>query len=88
DRMGPFKRIAQIGATIGREFSYETLNAVANTPAEQIEAALNHLEQAGLITRRGHPPDALYSFKHVMIQNAAHDSLLHSERRKLHSRIA
>lgn len=88
DRMGPFKRVAQIGATIGREFSYETLHAVANTPAEQIEAALNHLEQAGLIMRRGHPPDALYSFKHVMIQNAAHASLLHSERRKLHSRIA
>ncbi|MBW8858079.1 MAG: adenylate/guanylate cyclase domain-containing protein, partial [Bradyrhizobium sp.] len=54
----------------------------------QIEAALNHLEEAGLIMRRGHPPDALYSFKHVMIQNAAHASLLHSERRKLHSRIA
>ncbi|QOZ07459.1 AAA family ATPase [Bradyrhizobium sp. CCBAU 51765] len=87
DRMGPFKRIAQIGATIGREFSYETLHAVANTPAEQIVAALNHLEDAGLIMRRGHPPDALYSFKHVMIQNAAHASLLHSERRKLHSRI-
>jgi class 3 adenylate cyclase/predicted ATPase len=88
DRMGPSKRIAQIGATIGREFSYETLHAVANTPAEQIETALNHLEESGLIMRRGHPPDALYSFKHVMIQNAAHASLLHSERRKLHSRIA
>ena len=88
DRMGPFKRIAQIGATIGREFSYETLHAVADTPAEQIEAALDHLEVAGLIIRRGDPPDALYSFKHVMIQNAAHASLLHSERRKLHSRIA
>ncbi|MBR0716864.1 AAA family ATPase [Bradyrhizobium liaoningense] len=88
DRMGPFKKIAQIGATIGREFSYETLQTVADAPADQIEAALNHLEEAGLIIRRGHPPDALYSFKHVMIQNAAHASLLHSERRKLHSRIA
>ena len=88
DRMGPFKKIAQIGATIGREFSYETLNAVASAPGEQIEAALSRLEEAGLIVRRGHPPDALYSFKHVMIQNAAHASLLHSERRKLHSRIA
>lgn len=88
DRMGPFKRIAQIGATIGREFSYETLHAVADTPAEQIEAALDHLEAAGLVIRRGDPPDALYAFKHVMIQNAAHASLLHSERRKLHSRIA
>ncbi|MCP3472299.1 AAA family ATPase [Bradyrhizobium sp. CCGUVB1N3] len=88
DRMGPFKKIAQIGATIGREFSYETLHAVANTPADQIEAALDHLEEAGLIVRHGHPPEALYAFRHVMIQNAAHASLLHSERRKLHSRIA
>jgi class 3 adenylate cyclase/predicted ATPase len=88
DRMGPFKRIAQIGATVGREFSYETLCAVANLPASQIEAALSHLEDAGLIVRFGFPPDALYSFRHVMIQNAAHDSLLNSERRRLHARIA
>jgi class 3 adenylate cyclase/predicted ATPase len=88
DRMGPFKKIAQIGATIGREFSYEILCAVANLPENQIEAALSHLEDAGLIVRFGFPPDALYSFKHVMIQNAAHDSLLHSERRRLHAQIA
>jgi class 3 adenylate cyclase/predicted ATPase len=88
DRMGPFKKIAQIGATIGREFSYEILRAVAEVPAGEIEAALDHLEQAGLIVRRGHRPDAVYAFKHVMIQDAAHSSLLHSERRRLHSRIA
>ena len=88
DRMGPFKKIAQIGATIGREFSYEILCAVASLPENEIEAALSHLEEAGLIVRFGFPPDALYSFKHVMIQNAAHDSLLHSERRRLHARIA
>ncbi|HLG80782.1 MAG TPA: AAA family ATPase [Bradyrhizobium sp.] len=88
DRMGPFKKIAQIGATIGREFSYEILCAVANLPENQIEAALSHLEDAGLIVRFGFPPDALYSFRHVMIQNAAHDSLLHSDRRRLHAQIA
>ncbi|MDF0498739.1 ATP-binding protein [Bradyrhizobium yuanmingense] len=88
DRLGPFKRVAQIGATIGRQFSYEMLNAVASVPADQIEAALDRLEEAGLIVRLGHPPDALYSFKHVMIQDAAHASLLRSERRRLHARIA
>ena len=88
DRMGPFKRVAQIGATIGRQFSYEMLNAVASLPAEQIEAALDRLEEAGLIVRLGQPPDALYSFKHVLIQDAAHASLLRSERRRLHARIA
>lgn len=88
DRMGPFKKIAQIGATIGREFSYEILRMIADVPADRIEAALNHIEEAGLIVRRGRPPDAVYSFRHAMIQDAAHSSLLHSERRKLHSRIA
>lgn len=88
DRMGSFKKIAQIGATIGREFSHGILRAVAETPPDEIEAALNHLEDAGLIVSRGQPPDATYSFKHEMIRNAAHSSLLHSERRKLHSKIA
>jgi class 3 adenylate cyclase/predicted ATPase len=88
DRTGPFKKIAQIGATIGREFSYKILRSVADAAADHIEAALDHLEQAGLIVARGQPPDATYTFKHVMIQNAAHFSLLHSERRRLHARIA
>jgi class 3 adenylate cyclase/predicted ATPase len=88
DRMGPFKKFAQIGATIGREFSYEIIRMVAEAPAEQLHAALSHLEEAGLVVRRGQPPDAVYLFKHVMIQNAAHSSLLHSDRKTLHAKIA
>jgi len=87
DRMGPFKRTAQIGATIGREFSYKILRAVTDLPTDQLDAALSHLENAGLIVRRGHAPDPIYSFKHVMIQNVAHSSLLHSDRKELHSKI-
>lgn len=88
DRMGPFKKIAQIGATIGREFSYKILRTVTESLADQLDAALSHLEEAGLIVRRGHVPESVYSFRHVMIQNAAHSSLLHSDRKKLHSKIA
>jgi predicted ATPase/class 3 adenylate cyclase len=88
DRMGPFKRTAQIGATVGREFSYELLRAIADTSTEQLNAALSHLEDAGLIVRRGHPPESAYSFKHAMIQDAAHSSLLRSDRKKLHAKIA
>jgi class 3 adenylate cyclase/predicted ATPase len=88
DRMGPFKKIAQIGATIGREFSYKVLRTVTESPADQLNAALSHLEDAGLIVRRGQAPESVYSFKHVMIQNAAHSSLLRSDRKKLHSKIA
>jgi class 3 adenylate cyclase/tetratricopeptide (TPR) repeat protein len=88
DRTGPSKRIAQIGGTIGREFAYELLCAVADIPAGQIDAALRHLDEAGLIGRRDQAPDAAYVFKHVLIQDAARSSLLHSERRRLHARIA
>jgi class 3 adenylate cyclase/predicted ATPase len=88
DRMGSFKRIAQIGGTIGREFSYELLSAIADTPTGQIDAALDHLDHAGLIGRRGLGPDSVYVFKHILIQDAARSSLLHSERRRLHARIA
>jgi class 3 adenylate cyclase/predicted ATPase len=88
DRLGPFKKIAQVGATIGREFSYEILCAVAEATAEELNAALTRLEAAGLIVCRGHVPDSVYSFKHVMIQNAAHSSLLHSDKKRLHSKIA
>jgi class 3 adenylate cyclase/predicted ATPase len=88
DRMASFKEVAQIGATIGREFSYELLRAVAETPADQLNAALSHLEHAGLIIRRGHPPEAAYAFKHALVQDAAHSSLLHSDRKQLHAKIA
>jgi class 3 adenylate cyclase/predicted ATPase len=88
DCMGPFKKTAQIGATIGREFSYAILRAVADTTADQLNAALGHLEDAGLIVRRGNQPESAYSFKHAMIQDAAHSSLLHRDRKKLHAKIA
>jgi len=88
DRMASFKEVAQIGATIGREFSYELLRAVAETPADQLNVALSHLEHAGLIIRRGHPPEASYTFKHALVQDAAHSSLLHSDKKNLHARIA
>ena len=88
DRMEHFKQVAQIGATIGRTFSYQLLLAVAETPAERLELALGHLEDAGLIIRRGHAPVAIYSFKHALVQDAALSSLLHSDRKELHGRIA
>ncbi len=88
DRLSSFKEIAQVGATIGREFSYGVLHAVAQAPAEQIDLALSHLERTGLITRRGQFPKATYVFKHALLQDAAQSSLLHSEKRKLHARIA
>jgi tetratricopeptide (TPR) repeat protein len=88
DRFMPVKKIAQIGAAIGREFSYELVAAVAPMPRAELDDALAQLSASGLAFRRGTPPDAIYSFKHALVQDAAHGSLLRSSRQQLHAQIA
>jgi class 3 adenylate cyclase/predicted ATPase len=88
DRPGLFKEVAQIAAVIGREFSYDLLAAVAPWPEEQLHATLDQLMAAGLIFRRGEPPDALYTFKHILVQETAYGALLRSRREQLHRQIA
>jgi tetratricopeptide (TPR) repeat protein len=88
DRYAPVKEIAQIGAAIGREFNYELIAAVAPMPQAQLKEALSQLTDSGLSFRRGTPPEAIYSFKHALVQDAAYDSLLKSKRQALHGKIA
>jgi predicted ATPase len=88
DRLSATREVAQIGAAIGREFAYELLIAVAGLPDSQLRHALSQLEAAGLLFRRGSPPEASYAFKHALVRDAAHDSLLKSRRQQLHARIA
>jgi class 3 adenylate cyclase len=71
DRFMPVKEIAQIGAAIGREFSYELIAAVAPITPAQLDDALGRLSESGLAFRRGTPPDAVYTFKHALVQDAA-----------------
>ncbi|MER8388773.1 AAA family ATPase [Mesorhizobium sp. M1428] len=87
DRLAPVKEIAQIGAAIGREFSYELLAAVARRTDAQLTGALDQLTEAGLVFRRGTPPNASYIFKHALVQDAAYNTLLRARRRDLHARI-
>ena len=88
DRLGAAKEIAQIGAAIGREFSYELMAAVAAKAKTDLEQALDQLTDSGLAFRRGLPPEATYTFKHALVQDAAYDSLLKSRRQELHATIA
>jgi class 3 adenylate cyclase/tetratricopeptide (TPR) repeat protein len=88
DRLGPVKEFAQIGACIGREFSYELLKRIQTSRAGSLEASLEKLVEVGLVTRRESAPDVIYTFKHALIQDAAYDSLLKSRRVELHARIA
>jgi predicted ATPase len=88
DRLAPVREVAQIGAALGRQFSHELIAAVAQVPSAHLDKALAQLVGAELIYRRGTPPDAEYTFKHALVQDAAYDSLLRSRRQQLHARIA
>ena len=88
DRLGPAKELAQIGATIGREFSHGLLAAVARKPEMELVSALDRLVAAGLVFPQGVPPYATYLFKHALVQDAAYGTLLRDARRGLHARIA
>jgi class 3 adenylate cyclase/predicted ATPase len=88
DRMAPVKEIGQIGAAIGREFSYSLMRELVGRDEPALKHALAKLEQAELVFRRGEPPEAIYSFKHALVRDAAYESLLKSRRQQLHGQIA
>ena len=88
DRLAPTKEVAQIAACIGREFGYDLLAAVAGLAEAQLAEALEQLNRAQLVFCHGTPPEATYSFKHVLVRDAAYESLLKSRRQLLHARIA
>jgi class 3 adenylate cyclase/predicted ATPase len=88
DRLAPVRLVAQIGAAIGRQFSYALLRAVSGLAEDEMRAALARLVASELVFQRGTPPNAVYSFKHALVQDAAHASLLRSARQQLHAQIA
>lgn len=88
DRMAPVREVAQMAAALGRSFSHELISAVSIMPKQQLDDALDQLVTAELIFRRGTPPDAEYTFKHALVQDAAYSTLLKSRRQQIHSRIA
>ena len=92
DRLGEAREVAQIGAVLGRDFSYRLLTDVSSSAAEfdepRLQAALDRLTEADLLFVDGAPPTAAYRFKHALIQDAAYESLLKSRRQALHRRAA
>jgi class 3 adenylate cyclase len=89
DRLGAVAReLAQIGAAIGREFSYEVLAPIAQKTDVELQTALSRLTDAGLAFCRGTPPQATFLFKHALVRDVAYGSLLRGQRQQLHGRIA
>jgi class 3 adenylate cyclase len=88
DRLPAAKEVAQIGAIIGREFPYSIVAQVSEMPASGLSSSLQELEDAGLLFRRGAPPEATYTFKHALVQDTARATLLRAKGRTLHARVA
>ena len=88
DRLAAVKSLAQLGATLGREFFYALLQAVSPWDEETLHRGLHQLVAAEFLYQRGVPPQATYLFKHALIQEAAYQSLLRSTRQQYHQRIA
>jgi len=88
DRLMTAKVIAQLGATIGRQFSYALLQAVAHLNDRTLHEELRRLVEAEIVYQRGLPPHSTYVFKHALIQDTAYESLLKSTRQQYHQRIA
>ena len=88
DRLASVRAVAQAGAAIGREFSYQLLRAVSHLPEDELQSALARLVTSELVFQRGTPPDAVYAFKHALVQDTAYGSMLRSSRQQLHAQIA
>jgi class 3 adenylate cyclase/predicted ATPase len=88
DRLATARQIAQIGATLGREFDYALLQAVAPLHKDTLQQELQQLVEAELVYQSGIPPQARYLFKHALVQETAYQSLLKSRRQQLHQRVA
>ncbi len=88
DRLSSVRRVAQIGAAIGREFPYALLRTVSRISEDELRSGLDRLVASELVFQRGAPPEAIYTFKHALVQDAAHGSLLRSSRQQLHAQIA
>jgi class 3 adenylate cyclase/predicted ATPase len=89
DRLGPVaKEVAQIGAAIGREFTFELLATTASRDRSELKNAITALVEAGLVFRRAAPPQEVFLFKHALVQDAAYGTLMRGPRQLLHARIA
>jgi predicted ATPase len=88
DRLATVKALAQLGATLGREFSYVLLQAISPWDEETLRRGLQHLVAAEFLYQQGLPPEATYLFKHAPIQETAYQPLLRSTRQQYHQRIA
>ena len=88
DRLGPMKEVALAASIVGQEFSFELVGALVSLDRPSLAAALQGLVRSDIVVERGGPPNAIYSFKHALIRDAAYQTILKSRKRDLHRRVA
>jgi tetratricopeptide (TPR) repeat protein len=88
DRLASAKEVAQLGASIGREFPAHLLIAILGVETSRVAGPLGQLVDAGILFARGTGADAVYTFKHALIRDAAYNSMLRTRRQSYHQRIA
>jgi class 3 adenylate cyclase/predicted ATPase len=88
DRLGPARTVAQLASVIGRDFSFELLRTVCESPEDELRGALEQMVDLDLVSVEGQAPSSTYTFKHALLQDAAYDSLLKKKRQEFHGRIA
>ncbi|MEE8550128.1 MAG: adenylate/guanylate cyclase domain-containing protein, partial [Gemmatimonadota bacterium] len=88
DRLPTIREVAQLGAVLGREFTYEMLRAIASLEETTLQEGLDRLVDAELLYQRGRPPRAKYIFKHALVQDAAYQSMLKRTRQYYHEQVA
>jgi predicted ATPase/class 3 adenylate cyclase len=88
DQFASAKQVAQVAAVIGREFSYDVLSSIGGLPNEALRSSIDQLTDAGLISAYDAAAPGRFAFKHVMVRDAAYESLLKRDRRELHAKVA
>jgi class 3 adenylate cyclase/tetratricopeptide (TPR) repeat protein len=88
DRMENERDLAQLAATVGREFGHELLAAVAGLDEPTLQSQLSRLVQAEILFAKGRGPSCRYIFKHALLEDAAYNSMIKSKRQQCHRRIA
>jgi len=88
DRLAEVREVAQLGAVLGREFSYDLMQAVSPLDEETLRTHLQQLVSAEFLNQRGLSGASTYIFRHALIQDAAYDSLLRSRRHQYHQQVA
>jgi len=88
DRFPTLRELAQRGAVLGREFTYQALHLLSNLDEQDLIHGLEQLVANEILYQRGRPPRSRYIFKHALIQDAAYRSLLRRTRQQIHQQVA